>query len=93
VLGGCIKEYPVLASGLGRFTWLRPDTVEVPDVAALVSPARIRMMVDFAGAVGAKKPVTQPGRAVQLASSIAAEDRVDGDHGLFSCGGWVICRD
>ena len=63
----------------GRRTSMRalrshPEGVDqVPDVAALASPTRIRTMVDLPAPLGPKKPVTQPGRAVQLASSTAAE--------------------
>ncbi len=42
-----------------RCRWC-PSTVAVPDVA-LVSPTRIRMVVDFPAPLGPRNPVTRPG--------------------------------
>jgi hypothetical protein len=62
---------PTSCSGRGCCAYGLPFTVTVPDVGAS-RPRIIRIVVDFPAPFGPRKPVTAPGRTVNVKLSTAS---------------------
>ena len=70
VLRRGVQQHADLVAGVGQVANRRPEMVPSPDVGG-VSPTMTRMVVDLPAPLGPRKPVTRPGRAVNVTSSTA----------------------